>query len=83
MNKVYYPEDFFDFRDGVKVPACQVQKWINECISSIDNDLNGTYTCISSGNTKVIVLKAEDGCYEGKNGKYDIIVSTGHLEYMG
>lgn len=75
VNKTipHYPEEFDDFSDGVGIKDSEINKWIKECIDGI-NKGEKDFWCISSGNTKVIVLKYDDG--------YEINVSKGYQEYI-
>lgn len=76
--KINYPEDFFDFRDGVQVYTREIQSWIDECINKLKNSTDNDWHVIGSGNTKVIVLKILD---ENNDPHYDVTVATQYLEY--
>lgn len=62
-NIPHYPEDFYDFSNGVDINDNQINVWIKQCIDYI-NEENTNFSFIASGNAKVIVFKFDDGEYE-------------------
>lgn len=62
----HYPEDFYDFSNGVDISDEEINKWIKECVRTL-NETYTNYTSISSGNTQVVVYRLDEG--------YEVIVS--------
>lgn len=58
-----YPEDFYSFKNGVKIKDKDINKWIKTGIQTLENDDDSSYYYYSSGNSIVIILKSEDGEY--------------------
>lgn len=73
--KINYPFGFEDYRDGVDISRETINQYIKECIGKTDNE---SHWYISSGNTKVIVLKDE---YEGTT-YYDVTVCKDYEEFQ-
>lgn len=76
MNKynVSYPNNFYDFSNGVDVSNDTINEWIDELLNKIDNEEVGDFLSIGSGNTEVYVHKMEDGVR--------VNVTKGYAEYM-
>lgn len=72
---IHYPQHFYDFKNGVEISGETINKWIQECIESLEKDLNSEYNYIASGNTLVSVIRAHDD-----ESKYVIHVSKNYAE---
>ena len=71
-----YPDDFYDFTDGVNIDNATINEWIKQCIDNLEENSEDTYWSIESGNTFVIVFRGSK-----ENGtKYEITVSKKHAD---
>ena len=63
MNKynISYPNSFHDFSNGVDISNDRINKWIDDLLTRADDLKVGESTAISSGNTKVVIYKMEEG----------------------
>lgn len=63
MNKynISYPNSFHDFSNGVDISNDRINKWIDDLLANADDLKIGEYVSRSSGNTKVVIYKMEDG----------------------
>jgi hypothetical protein len=62
MNLPKYPEEFFDFGDGVNITHDEINKTIKRLVNEILGDKECYGMSSSTGNTKVSVSKnIEDG----------------------
>ena len=52
-----YPNDFFDFKNGVNIDDDTIQLWINKAIDFLEEHISAPYYYTSSGNTMVIVFR--------------------------
>lgn len=79
---VIYPDEFFDFSNGVPVDTYEVQSWIDKAIEhlkeKIADGVKSPHATISSGNTLVMAIAFPEG-----DGKYTvrIAVSTAYKDY--
>jgi len=67
-----YPNDFFDFKEGVHIPASEIQQWINKCIENLEINTEQNYTTMASGNTKVFVSRY----YYNNNSEYYYVIDV-------
>jgi hypothetical protein len=70
-----YPEDFFDFSNGVDISNEMINKWIKEMISELEGNPVATSNGISSGNTYVKVNRDNFGAYS-------VTVAKDYQEYI-
>jgi hypothetical protein len=76
MFRCNYPEDFYNYNDGVNISIKEINKWIDECIERLEKCTDSDSMSISSGNTKVMVVRLND-----EYRPYDITVCKNYLEY--
>ena len=56
-----YPQDFFDFANGVDIEDEQIVEWLNEVLTYLtESERDFDMQSISSGNTTVIGFKRGD-----------------------
>jgi len=72
-----YPQDFYDYSNGLKISEEEINSWINECIEKLSvNESQSSYS-ISTGNTMVEVYKVETS---KDNYDYAVIVCKNYQE---
>jgi len=79
MKIPIYPDDFFDFSDGVDVDNKEINRWIKECIVHIEKE-NTNYCSIGSGNTKIIVSKIIENDDDKYNYRINVIKKYSEAE---
>ncbi|MCM3387211.1 hypothetical protein M3649_03580 [Ureibacillus chungkukjangi] len=69
-----YPEDFYDFKEGVDIDNKTINEWIKKCINKLEEDKECSSYSTSSGNTYVRVFRCSEGL------KYEVLVSKSHAK---
>lgn len=59
-KELCFPDCFYKFGDGVKITEDETNKWINDCINSINFKNDEYFTMTASGDTRVEVFKSFD-----------------------
>ena len=70
-REIIYPEDFFCFKDGVKISEETINEWIKKCLNKVINDKESS-SSIASGDTEVTVEEHDDN---------EITISVTHGRY--
>jgi hypothetical protein len=73
MNMPKYPDDFFDFGNGVDISNDEINKWIKEMVDELEENNNCHSLGRSTGNTYVRVNR--DDCT-----KYRVLVTKNYQE---
>jgi hypothetical protein len=76
MKIPVYPDDFYNYKDGVEIDNHTINEWIHTCLENLENYPNGDYAAISSGNTRVDVVRYT----ESGEVHYHIHVNKGYEE---
>jgi len=58
-KEITYPDDFFCFKEGVKISEEEINKWINECLEKVVKEKKESYM-VASGDTEVSVTINEE-----------------------
>ncbi len=59
-KEITYPDDFFSFKDGVKIDEEKINAWINECLYEVINNKKGSWS-IATGDSEVTVEEHDEG----------------------
>lgn len=76
MNLPKYPDDFYDFSDGINIGDSQINRWIKEAIEDLENN-SYDYASRASGNMHVHVRRIDEPDTE-----YEITVSSRYSQTM-
>lgn len=71
MNIPKYPDDFFDFTNGVNITDEEINQWIQEGINSMEYDRDRDHWDISTGNARVDITRY---IYNENSDKYYYII---------
>jgi hypothetical protein len=77
-----YPDDFFDYSDGKEIADEEINDWIKECITDMEEDFTVDVSRISCGDSTVIVLR-KSICDECDAYVYDVIITNDYMEFDG
>ena len=59
-KEIIYPDDFFCFKDGVKISEEEINEWIKEGLHEVIDNRKGSWS-IASGDTEVTVEEHDEG----------------------
>jgi hypothetical protein len=80
MKNITFPNDFFDFTNGVDCSNGEINLWIRDCFTHIKNEIKrgvkNPHATLSTGNSTVIV-----SAYLQGNGKYTLDVTVSKAFY--
>ena len=62
-DNIRFPISYHTFREGVDIQDTEIDEWVRECITKLENDSELCYAYTGSGNTFVIVFSHEDEYY--------------------
>jgi len=74
IDNIQFPQDFHYGENAVHIKDEEVNKFINQCLKDLEgkNEEYGIYSCVGTGDTKVMIFKYED--------EYDVIVTQNYYK---
>lgn len=75
MKLPKYPNDFFDYSQGINVNDYTINEWIKHCVQELEQDPTKSTYQIGMGNTFVQVDRVECGAV-----KYEVRVAKNYWE---
>lgn len=77
MNRIKFPNDFFDFNNGVPKSDSDIELYVNQMIEYLKENPEKQFTNRSQGNLSIIVYKY---FYGDNDYSYTVQVSKGYFE---
>ena len=62
MENISFPKSFYSFEGGVSIDDNEVTEWCKKGLRALEKSpMDNDFYIYATGNTKVIILKLEDG----------------------